>query len=151
MERIRFGRFPLLIEGIHKSIGKMKLDTVSDLGIKGVHVFWLCTLLEHPGGLTAAELASESMIDRSLVSRELAALRKNGFVEQVGNGHGRTRLCLTDSGRELAARIADRAIFVQSEVGAGLSEAELRAFYETLEKLHGNLQRLAAQGTKESD
>ena len=146
MEPMRFEKFTLMIDGIHKSINKIKIDIAPNLGVKSVHVFWLYELLIHPEGLTATELASVSMIDRSLVSREIAALRKNGYIksEQTEKTRGyNSRLTLTESGVELAKRITNEALLVQRVVDAGITEDELRAFYVTLEKLNNNFARLA--------
>ena len=145
LEKIRFAKFTLLIEGIHKCIQKMKVDTVSELGIKSVHVSWLYTLLRHEEGLTAAELAQQSMVDRSLVSREIASLKRSGHVSVTGGSEGRgynSRITLTDEGRALAERIADEVLNVQNTVDEGISEEELRSFYSTLDKLSKNFQNL---------
>ena len=75
METVRFEKFTLLIDGIHKSINKIKFDTAPYLGVKSVHVFWIYELSFHSEGLTAAEIAAVSMVDRSLISREIAALK----------------------------------------------------------------------------
>ena len=76
LENVRFEKFTLLIDGIHKSISKLKIDTAPYLGVKSVHVFWVYELSLHPEGLTAAEIAAVRMVDRSLISREIAALKK---------------------------------------------------------------------------
>ena len=83
LESLRFEKFTLLIDGIHKCINKIKFDTAPYLGVKSVHVFWVYRLYRHPEGLTAAEIASTSMVDRSLVSREIEMLKKNGYVSYV--------------------------------------------------------------------
>lgn len=134
MEEIRFERFTLLIEGIHKSINKLKLMNVPSLGIKSVHVFWLYQLSRHPEGMSAAELAIASMIDRSLVSREIKALKGGGYIS-VAKGR---RYVLTDSGKELAVRISEIVKEIQREADIGITEAELESFYSTLMKLNDN-------------
>jgi len=101
LESVRFEKFTLLIDGIHKSIGKIKFDTAPYLGIKSVHVFWIYELSLHPDGLTAAEIAAVSMVDRSLVSREIAALKKDGYVASEDTGKKRNynaRITLTEKG-----------------------------------------------------
>ena len=86
-EPTRFEKLALLIDGIHKSIHKIKIEAAPALGVKAVHVFWVYELLIHPEGLTSAELASKSMIDRSLVSREIEALKKGGYItSEPGTG-----------------------------------------------------------------
>ena len=154
MESIRFERFTLLIDGIHKSIHKMKIDTAPSLGVKGVHVFWLYELLVHPDGLTAAEIAAVSRIDRSLVSREIETLKDGGYIVSVGPANGRKyndRLVLTNKGEELAKRITNIVLDIQNTVSSGISEEELRSFYSTLEKLYQNFQGLADKDVTDID
>lgn len=140
-EPTRFAKLALLIDGIHKSIHKMKLEAAPSLGVKAVHVFWIYELMNHAEGLTATELATETMIDRSLVSREIEVLKKKGFV-RLGDGTGKrqynARIFLTDEGLLLASRILDRVKLVQDEVDKGITKEELESFYSTLSKLSEN-------------
>ncbi len=152
MEPVRFEKFTLLIDGIHKSMNKIKIDTAPDLGVKSVHVFWVYELLLHPEGLTAAEIAAVSMIDRSLVSREIETLKKGGYVEVQDTGKKRnynSRITLTDKGRELAQRIKSKAVAVQSAVDNGITESELVSFYATLEKLYANFFEMSVSDNPE--
>lgn len=147
MEPVRFEKFTLLIDGIHKSINKLKFDTAPYLGVKSVHVFWVYELSLHPDGLTAAEIAAVSMVDRSLISREIAALKKDGYVECEDTGNKRSynaRITLTKKGCELAERITKEAIYVQSMVDVGITDEELVGFYSTLEKLYANFTALTS-------
>ena len=147
MEPVRFEKFTLLIDGIHKSINKLKFDTAPYLGVKSVHVFWVYELSLHPDGLTAAEIAAVSMVDRSLISREIAALKKDGYVECEDTGKKRSynaRITLTEKGRELAAKITKEAMYVQSMVDVGITAEELVGFYSTLEKLYANFASLTS-------
>jgi DNA-binding MarR family transcriptional regulator len=147
LESVRFEKFTLLIDGIHKSISKLKFDTAPYLGVKSVHVFWVYELSLHPDGLTAAEIAAVSMVDRSLISREIAALKKDGYVECEDTGKKRNynaRITLTEKGRELAEKITEEAIYVQSMVDVGITKEELVSFYSTLEKLYANFSSLAS-------
>ena len=153
MELERFGRFTLLIDGIYKCIHKIKLNKTQYLDIKSVHVFWIYSLRLHPEGLTATELASLSEIDRSLVSREVAKLCAEGYIESVGGSGKRrsynSRLMLTEKGAELAEYIRREAMNVQTLADDGISEAELELFYSVLERLHGNFMKIT-EGRKEA-
>ncbi len=146
MELERFGKFTLLIDGIYKSIHKIKLDTAPDLGIKSVHVFWVYCLRTHPEGLTATELAALSEIDRSLVSREVAKLCAGGYITYIGGGgksrNYNSRLTLTEKGMELAEYIRKKALEIQAQADEGISEEELEMFYSVLEKLHANFAKI---------
>ena len=147
MNKPRYAKFIVLIEGIQKSIQKLKLAKAKSLGIKSVHIFWLSHLLYTTRGLTASELARGSMVDRSLISREIAALKKDGYVECEDTGKKRSynaRITLTDKGRELAERITKEAIYVQSMVDVGITDEELVGFYSTLEKLYTNFSALTS-------
>ena len=146
MESERFRRFVLLVEGVHKSVQKIKFNKASDFGVKGVHTLWVYELLRHPEGITASELASESMIDRSLISRELESLKKLGYIETDGNPTKRNynaKIKLTVKGKEVAENIGELALEVQSCASDGISEEELNSFYRTFEKLNANLLKIA--------
>lgn len=141
MEAIRFEKFSLLIDGIHKCINKLKVGRVPELGIKSVHVFWMYQLKNHPEGMTASKIAAASMIDRSLVSREIEPLREAGYVTLKSSSR---RYILTELGMELAERITDIVLEIQQEVDSGITEQELVSFYATLEKLHDNFVNITA-------
>lgn len=149
MELERFSKFTLLIDGIYKSIHKIKLDTAPYLGIKSVHVFWVYSLLDHPDGLTSTELASLSEIDRSLVSREVAKLCADGYITYIGGSGKRrnynSRIVLTEKGVELAEYIRREALDVQKKADADITEEELAIFYSVLEKLYGNFQNITKE------
>lgn len=153
MELERFGRFTLLIDNISKVIHKIKVDTVPYLGIKSVHVFWIYNLYAHPEGLTATEIAANRQVDRSLVSREIAELCSDGYIEYVGcTGTRRnynTRLVLTEKGRALARVIWHEAMEIQNKADIGVSDEELEVFYSILERLHANLARIAKEREQE--
>ncbi len=146
-EPTRFEKLALLIDGIHKSINKMKIEAAPHLGVKAVHVFWVYELMIHNEGLTATELAAKSMIDRSLVSREIEILKRGGYVESESAGAKRnynSRIILTEKGKVLANKIVGYAKYVQDTVDEGISEEELALFYKTLSKLCDNFTRLSA-------
>lgn len=148
MESKRFRRFVLLVDGIHKSVQKIKYNNAPDFGVKGVHTLWVYELLCHPEGMTASELANESMIDRSLISREIERLKEIGYIETDDNNGKRnynTKIRLTKKGREVAASIGEIAMDVQTRANAGISESDLEGFYRTLEKLNKNLAEIAEE------
>jgi DNA-binding MarR family transcriptional regulator len=106
---------------------------------------WLYKLLKHKNGLTASELAAESMIDRSLISRELAGLAEDGYITIDSQGKKRgynSRIKLTEKGRQIADVIAKTAYEAQCAIGEGVSDEDLVVFYRTLEKLCSNFEKL---------
>lgn len=145
-EPTRFAKLALLIDGIHKSIHKMKVEAAPHLGIKAVHIFWIYELMNHTEGLTGAELAAKTMIDRSLISREIEVLKRNGFVRSEdgsGKRNYNARIFLTDEGLALAERILEKVKRVQHEVDRGITDGELESFYSTLTKLSDNFVSLS--------
>jgi DNA-binding MarR family transcriptional regulator len=144
MEPIRFKKFSLLIDGIHKSVHNLKVTIAPHLGVKGVHVLWIYELAQTPEGLTAAELAARNNINRSLISREIEALMKDGYVS-TSHGEGaryNDKLILTGRGVELANRIRDEVVALQAAVDEGISEEELLSLYATLEKINNNFKKI---------
>ncbi len=152
MQAERFHHFVQLIDGIHKSVSRIKLTYSPVIGVKSVHLFWLYELLSHPEGLTAAALAVKTGVDRSLISREIEELRRGGYVT-LGEGGGEkrknynSRIVLTNKGRELAGDIGEYALSVQDEADAGVSEQEIADMYRTLEKLNSNLLRVTEKAS----
>ncbi len=146
MEQERFMHFVNLIDGIHKSIQKMRSENAATFGIKSVHIFWVYELLAHPEGLSATELAENSNIDRSLISREISALEANGFIKiekSSGKRNYNSKLTLTESGVEAAMRIKELAMSIQSLIGKGVNEDELEVFYSVLERLSDNFETMS--------
>ena len=154
MEDIRFEKFALLIDGAQKNIQKFKSYIAQELGVKSVHVLWIYELYIHPDGLTSAELAVRSNIDPSLISRELANLKRRGYITKETTPGKRTynaRITLTDEGNTLAKKIYQISLNTQHQVSTGISSKDLATFYTVLEKLHSNLNELmnGIESTKE--
>ena len=149
----RFESFVLSIDAIHKYISKIKNDIVCERSVKSVHTLWLYELLIHKDGLTSAELAAKSRIDRSLVSREIRALARDGYINfdlSEGRGNYNSRITLTQKGKILAEEIAKVAIKVQNIASNDISDEELTVFYSVLERVMHNLQTIAKNEKGES-
>ncbi len=136
----------LLVDGIHKAVQKIKYNAAPDFGVKGVHTLWVYELLCHPDGMTASELAATSMIDRSLISREIETLREKGYIttqEPKGKRNYNYKIKLTEEGKKVARKIEDIAMDIQKRTDIGIKEAELESFYATLELISKNLADIA--------
>ena len=135
----------MLIDTAHKGISRVKQNIVVDTPVKKVHTMWLYKLLKHKNGLTASELAAVSMIDRSLISRELTSLAADGYITIDSQGKKRgynSRIKLTENGKEIAGKIAATATEAQKNIGAGVPDEDLVVFYRTLEKICSNFEKL---------
>ncbi len=141
----RFERFVLLVDAAHKGISRVKQNIVADTSAKSVHTMWLYKLLNNPDGLTASELAAENNIDRSLISRELTSLAAEGYITIDSQGKRRSynsRIRLTEKGREIAEGIEKIAYEAQRAIGSGIPEKDLVVFYNVLEKICSNFEKL---------
>ena len=146
----RFESFILFIDAIHKGINKLKTDIAPQSPIKSVHTMWLYELLRHPEGLTATEIASKTMIDRSLVSREISALIKEGIVKSDSSGRKSSYnsvITLTEKGKELAEYIAATALEIQNAVSHNVEPDELTVFYSVLERIYNNIDDISNKRT----
>ena len=146
----RFETFVILIDSVHKCISKIKQEISPAPSIKSVHTLWLYELLKYDGGLTSSELAEKSNIDRSLVSREIRALVRGGYIENTPVAEKRgynSRITLTEKGKKIAEKIAEEALEIQNQVSADIDIDSLFAFYATLEKLSQNLAKLTDKGS----
>lgn len=142
----RFESFILLIDAIHKSINKIKMDIAPGCAIKSVHTMWLYELLRNSQGLTASEIAGKTMIDRSLVSREIMALMRGGYVMSAsceGKRSYNSVITLTEKGKELAEQIAQTALKIQNEVSFDIDKDELSVFYSVLYRLYTNIETIS--------
>ena len=146
----RFESFILLIDAIHKGINKIKTDISPASAIKSVHTMWLYELLRNPDGLTATEIAAKTMIDRSLVSREISALMRAGYVMSASSEGKRgynSVITLTEQGKTLAEQIADAALTIQDNVSRDVNKEELSIFYSVLERLYRNIEEISSKRT----
>jgi DNA-binding MarR family transcriptional regulator len=141
MQEERFELFTLLISEFEKDIQKIKAARTKALGIKNVHALWLYLLYKNPDGLSAAQIAEKSRINRSLVSREIDALADKGYVrttEATGKRRYNWKFVLTQDGIALARQIGEIALEVQTYADRDITQDELEQFYTTLQKLKAN-------------
>lgn len=109
-----------------------------------MHTLWLYELYKHEGGLTPSELAEKSNIDRSLVSREIRELARDGYIisQSCGSKRGyNSRITLSEKGLEIAKKIAETALEIQNVVSDGIDRETLSLFYNTLDRLCENLEK----------
>ena len=153
MNAIRFIPFTQMVDTTQKCIKRIEASFAPFFGIKSVHIFWLHELNQNPEGLTATELAHRRMVDRSLISREMDDLKRQGLVVARASGkkNYNTRLTLTEKGREIAKKIDEAALSIQQETSANISEEELLGFYATFEKLRDRLITIATKHNEKKE
>lgn len=135
----RFENFTLTILKLNKLVSKIKLYEMRGYGLKAIHVMCIHCLAGSKG-LTAGELAKQTLEDKAAISRALATLKEKGFVEYDAGAYG-AEIKLTDGGAKVAEYIgaaADRAV---NAAGGNLTEGERAEFYGSLAKITADLEK----------
>lgn len=134
-------RFQAFVTGIttcYKYIQKIKTMEMTEFGLKGAHAMCLFFLHSHPEGLTAAQLSQLCGEDKAAVSRSLASLTEQGFIESDEKKY-RSRLRLTRQGKDVAAHIDEMILRWVESGGDGLTEQDREVFYDSLDRIANNL------------
>ncbi|WP_330350720.1 MarR family winged helix-turn-helix transcriptional regulator [Streptomyces sp. NBC_00582] len=90
--------------------------------------------LEESGGRRATDLAAHHALDKSTVSRQVAALERAGLVERRVDpeDHRVQLLHLTDAGRHILAQVTESRRAAFRERLAGWPQGDLERFAEYL-------------------
>ena len=136
MEESRFEDFVGIISALSKEIQRIKNAEARRLGFRGSDVMCLYYLVKHPDGLTAAELARLVDVSRAAVSRTVAHLAEDGFVEVGGSDDDASRyrapIRLTEKGYEAARPLDDIIHRVLDEAGGELALRQRMQMYDSL-------------------
>ena len=147
----RFERFSFAISEISRCWHRIAGDVMGAHGLKGPYAVYFTALYRYNEGITAAQLVEICSRDKADVSRAMRQMTELGLVEKCGNGVNtyRTQLKLTDEGVKLAETINAQAIKAVENASIGLAPEKRIIFYEALELITGNLQKLSKTGLPE--
>ncbi len=136
----RFETFTILINRISRNIRKIKNQEMAEYNLRSPHVSCLYYLYLSDG-LTATELCERCEEDKATISRSLDYLETNGYLTCDSKNQKRYKspFLLTEKGKEVGKKIADRIACVLNETSAGLTEEERDAFYRSLAVISNNL------------
>lgn len=145
----RMELFTVLMAKIGRNIRKIKNQEMSEYSLRGPHVFciyYLYTL----GSLTVTELADRCEEDKATISRAVDYLVEEKIIDRPDGSAKRynARLSLTEKGKGVGKEISHRVDFVLAEAGAGLGDEERASFYQTLNTISENLERLVKTNKK---
>ncbi len=143
-------RFQSFVTGItlcYKYIQRIKSAEMTELGLKGAHVMCLFFLHHYPEGLTAAQLCQLCAEDKAAISRTLASLQKEGYIE-AGEKKYRALLHLTEKGMAMAQYVDGQIEQWVTCCGEGLSDEDRASFYRALEIITNNLKQNASNDIK---
>ena len=145
----RFEQFSYVISGIHRQIQKIERAEMIKRGYKGAFAQYLATLHRYEAGLTAKELCEICDKDKAAVSRILAEMEEKGLVEREKKvvRTYRSKITLTEKGRETAEFVAARAKLAISAVSDEVMDEQQReVLYSTLDALYKNLRKVVEEG-----
>ena len=144
----RFERFSYSISEISRLWHRIAGEEMKKYDLKGSYSVYFTALYRFPEGLTAAQLVDLCSRDKADVSRAMALLESKGLVCRL-DPDGKTYrapLALTNQGREIAQHINARAKAAVELASHGLPDEKREIFYEALELITTNLQKLSRDG-----
>ena len=129
----RFETFTVLINRISRNIRKIKNQEMAEYNLRSAHVsclYYIYTL----NSATATDLCERCEEDKATISRALDYLDTNGYItrEVESTKRYKSPLLLTDKGKEVGKKNADKISGVLDKISAGLTEEERVAFYRSL-------------------
>ena len=148
----RFERFLLDISEISRHWHKIAAEELAKYGLKGPHAIYLTIMYRYPDGITVPRLCELCGKDKSDASRMISLLKQKGLVtKQVVDGSlYRGLVKLTDEGKAAAEHVRQRASRAVEMVGGDLTGEMRDNFYQSLELIAANLQKLSKEGIPES-
>lgn len=150
--RERFQTFTALIVKINRNIRRIKAEAMEQFDLKSPHVSCLYCLYTC-GALTAKELCDLCDEDKGAVSRCVANLEKNGYVECVvtENKKYKNKLALTAKGKLVGKFILEKINIVLAEANVGIDENDRKILYNCLTIISNNLQCVSVKTDKKVD
>ena len=143
----RFEKFSIAVLELNRYLQKIKDQEMRKFGLRSAHTMCVFYLGQHPAGLTVTQLSAICREDKAAVSRCLSQLISRGYVSgnfPENKRSYRTRLTLTDSGRELVEQIYQRVDAALVGGSTGMTQQQRDNFYATIELIINNLSRYIA-------
>ena len=140
----RFETFTVLINRISRNIRKIKNQEMAEYNLRSAHVsclYYIYTL----NGATATDLCERCEEDKATISRALDYLDTNGYItrEIESTKRYKSPLLLTDKGKDVGKKIADKISSVLDTIGVGLTEEDRIAFYRSLTIISDSLESVS--------
>ena len=145
----RFEQFSFIISGIYRKLQKIKREEMVKRGYKGAFAQYLATLSRYEEGLTPTEICEICDKDKAAVSRIIAEMEEKELVQREKKSvrSYRSKIALTEKGKEVADFVAKRAaVAVAAVSGEIMTDEERRFFYSILDTIHQNLLKIGNEG-----
>lgn len=140
----RFNKFTTQVNRIVRNIHRIKCEETGKLGLKGTHVSCLYYLYRAESPLTARELCAVCGEDKAAISRTVDYLGKEGYIkcESGALKKYKSPISLTEKGMEAGRVLSDRVESILIDASRGLSDEKRAIFYESLDLISDNLQKI---------
>ncbi len=140
----RFETFTVLVAKLSRLIRKIKGEEVAEYNLKSVHVSCLYAMYRQNRNLTATELCEACDEDKGAISRSIEFLEGQGYIacESKSEKRYKSPLMLTEKGREVGEKIAQKIDFFLEKASEGLEEEERKVLYKSLMLVSDNLQKI---------
>ena len=130
----KFHTFSLLMANINRSIRRIKSEETAEFDLKGPHASCLYYLYKEKS-VTSKKLCELCETDKAGISRSIDFLEHNGYLQKRIKKRYKSPIELTERGREVAAKIAEKIDGIFAAIAEGLSEEQRRTMYEALETI----------------
>ena len=130
----------------YKHILKIKSYEMQEFGLKGANAMTLFFIGKYAEGLTAGELGELCREDKAGISKSLAALKKQGYIEADdigGTRKYRTKYKISEKGRAVYEKISSIIVHVVEECSKGVTVEERTSFYNTLDTIVSNIEKFS--------
>lgn len=109
---------------------------LKDTGLQGAHHGYILALCRNPG-LSQEQIARRIYINKSNVTRHLAQLEKNGFVERRQNDADKRVILVypTQKAYDIQPRVAEVSRTWNAYLTEDFSDEEIEQFYAMLERI----------------
>ncbi len=144
----RYARFSSAISSINQNIQKIEAYQMKLYGLNGSCAQYLLSILQNDSGLTLSRLGEICQKDKAAVSRTVAQLENKGLVvrKNICDGQYRSKIALTDIGKQAAIELSSVASKAVELAGKGLSQEDRESFYKVLDLISNNLKELSKNG-----
>ena len=139
----RFKTFTVLVAHINRCIYKIKTEEMLEFDLKSSHVSCLYYLYKEDS-LTAKALCDVCGEDKANMSRSIKYLEEKGYLQCNAKTQKRYQspLVLTEKGRDVGKRIAEKIDRILACASEGLAEENRRILYESLSLISDNLEKI---------
>ncbi len=147
----RFATFTVLINRISRNIRKIKNQEMAEYNLKSIHVSCLYYLYIEDK-MTATDLCERCEEDKATISRALDYLETKGYLicESKSTKRYKSPFILTEEGRDIGKKIADKINGVLDIISTSLTEKERVEFYRSLSIISESLETVSKQNCDEN-